>query len=395
MKIKSAFILCSIFASSIGFCGADSSGGGGRLTDEQNPWFLGDLPIEYCINKDPAFPIERDQVAEEIKQAFHEWKQIFLRYRLYKKSLRGSFSDGIQRSLSVDAVEVQTCTDQKHQIEFKIGVVDATVKRYFEHFSKETIGFAYRNEYDHQTFRTGGFVWVSPNLWIKDSKLSFPIWQEKNRFKAIVMHEIGHVLGVPHFQGGVMDPNIFDLIQNNHNPGGADPLIDTVETNAVRLNPFFSPEPILLQTDIGTWIADKLGIRSPVTSTSLRLSSDNSNYHKITYIVSMQSGRKIEATANLSYTKNRTPSGDYSVWSFYSPQFRSLDPIGDSNTSTILDIGQAGKIFDAVITLENKHYACIVEFDDLLHFKILDDNGNWAYFSAGWGGYPGKSTIEN
>src|SRR6185437_3135555 len=142
------------------WAGADSSGGASHLTDEDNPWFLGSAPIPYCVHIAPDFPVARSVVERDIADAFAQWKAVYAEYHLYQRPLPGRFADGVPRSLSVDAREIPQCTDPAHELEFKVGVVDSDVQTYFASHSKTAIGYAFRKDYDHQTFRTGGYVWV-------------------------------------------------------------------------------------------------------------------------------------------------------------------------------------------------------------------------------------------
>ena len=200
-KLTLCAILCTSFFARAG--GWVSGGGNNIYSDFDNPWFLGEEAIEYCIDSSNDFPIKKEVIKDIIKESFNDWKQVFQRYGLYRTNLPGIFKDNKKRSITVDAREVETCTNPKKQLRFNIGIINKEINEYFISHSKQSIGLAIRKDYDHKDFRTGGIIWVAPKNWIGryagngvDLK-EFPIWNKRSQFKAIILHELGHVFGIP------------------------------------------------------------------------------------------------------------------------------------------------------------------------------------------------------
>ena len=68
--------------------GGWTSGGGNQFTDEHNPWFLGEKPIEYCIDYQEGFPISRSDVKKYIREGFDEWITTLKKYGVHERGIR-------------------------------------------------------------------------------------------------------------------------------------------------------------------------------------------------------------------------------------------------------------------------------------------------------------------
>ena len=185
-------VLCNLFLKSYTFA-----------NDENNPWFLGSEPIPYCVETAPDFPFTSAHVKKIISKSFLKWKKFFQYYKFNDHAFPGHFHDGIERRITIDAIELLSCDNNKHQLRFKIGVADNEVSEYFETHDRYVVGFNYNGNYDHKTFRSGGIIWIAPN------------WRSVSAFEQIIDHEIGKVLGLPplpctemgnHVPAGIFQP---------------------------------------------------------------------------------------------------------------------------------------------------------------------------------------------
>lgn len=254
VKILLGVGLWSFSLPNIVFAAGWISGGAGEITDEGNPWFLGShKPIDYCVAVDPNFPLSTATVQKLIWESFREWKQVLQGYGLDRPDLIGPFQDGEKRGLALNVRQVEKCDDPEHQLRFKIGIVDEEMEGFFKIHTRSIVGVAHRRDYDHQTFRTGGFIWVAPQGWIPQTQLrgslpegvaGFPDWEQDNHFKTILLHEIGHVFGFPHLDYTIMREDIFEHLWVDLSSMEPIELNREIETTAIRMSPFFSAEPL-------------------------------------------------------------------------------------------------------------------------------------------------------
>lgn len=196
-------ILAALCFSLSAFAGAGSSGGG---ADSENPtqgvaWFVGQAgPIKACIKVAPDFGMPRDVDSQAMIQTVFKTWQIYVRDKLVEKKR----SD--QLKLIFDLNFLPSC-DGTQELAFYFGVNnDETVKPKADY--NDPLGFVYRQSFDETKGRGKGFVWIQG-----DSSQS--LWRNPARLQALLMHEVGHILGCDHVSGTIMDSQIADFIRSD------------------------------------------------------------------------------------------------------------------------------------------------------------------------------------
>ena len=183
------FVLVSFF---LNFAQASHSTNGGVLrADNNNVWFLGDEPVEFCIEGSPAFPYNRRQVTELVYKSIQEWREFFHKYGLDRLAFSGLKNDR-SLGLALNFKEVPTCTRPDQQIRFIFGSVTPEVADALK-YQDRALALAVRGPYNHDTYRTGGQVWVR----------NFN--HKAHHLKHLILHELGHVFGMEHDSVHVMD----------------------------------------------------------------------------------------------------------------------------------------------------------------------------------------------
>jgi hypothetical protein len=214
----------AFLASPEGFASGGWSGNGGNTAmDRDNIWFLGPEAIPYCvITEHPNFTAAAIEIM--IEKATQKWLFFFRRYQMeqfnYGSDHYHGFPDRVSRSASLnwqkstDCVEVIKACHPKHtdpqkcyeklqsQVLFLIGPKNTIVENYLN-TNGAASGVALRTEYNHQSYRSGGIVWVGQ--------------QKRNGWDELghmILHEMGHVLGMKHDSCWVMNTNISKILDS-------------------------------------------------------------------------------------------------------------------------------------------------------------------------------------
>jgi hypothetical protein len=204
--------------------GGWSGNGGTSAYDKDNIWFLGDEPIPYCLITSENVPM-KPAVEQMIRRNSGKWREFLARYGLdqdyFGKSYR-PFPDKKERRISgqfvpaVNCGEVeQFCAPQKTNDEacynalrdkvlFLVGTPNKVVSDYLR-LNGAVQGAAIRTEYNHATYRTGGIVWIN-DLGTSGG------WTQ---YEHLLLHEMGHVLGMKHNSCWVMSENVAALLKWN------------------------------------------------------------------------------------------------------------------------------------------------------------------------------------
>lgn len=190
-----------------------SSVGGDFYRGRDNIWFLGEKEINYCIDAQKNYPVSLNNLEELVKESLGNWISFFKKYNLDKRylSLNGNrkFVPLIKEKLKPSLRYVYTGKCPKdfklagESIHFLFGTNPKLIESHKKMTGENTLGFAIRKKYNHENLRNGGVVWISSLL------------KEKVRIKHILLHEIGHTLGMKHDSVFVMNEDIAYALRDN------------------------------------------------------------------------------------------------------------------------------------------------------------------------------------
>lgn len=212
-----SFFLFFQQAQALGGGGWDSSGGE-LFRYAHNPWFLKNITdVPYCILVDQeSFSFPEADVNPTITKALQYWKHQFLDN--HKQKAQGFAQIGTQNWI------FHSHCDGTELITFKMGYGTLTVEeREYLKAPQKYVGVTVRKEYkmDKDTplpeFMVGkGFIYISsdkgPHSYDNPGHLVTEAWQIPNLLEYALIHELGHVFGIPHTGVGVMSEVFLDQL---------------------------------------------------------------------------------------------------------------------------------------------------------------------------------------
>ena len=212
MKLLCLFVLSLslIIVSPIAFAGISTNGSVLTL-EENNVWFLGSKPIEYCIENNNRVPTTK--IREIVRTSIRQWQQFFKKYELDKKEFQ-NLAGFRNLKVALQMHEVATCTKPSEQLRFLFGVETNEV---FQALAKDegALALATRGDYDHVTYRNGGQIYVG----------SFE--NDAVKIHQMVLHELGHIFGMAHDSVSVMDSRLAYQILERRSPPPSFGVIET------------------------------------------------------------------------------------------------------------------------------------------------------------------------
>ncbi len=194
--------------------GGGWSGNGGNFNlEENNVWNLSSEPIQYCIKIDKQFPFSQKELEELVVESISDWKTFFFNYNLLNSTfninnsnLNIQFLDNVARGINLNFKLTEKCGDNEDllndEVRFYFGETNKVITNYQQFSNENSLGVAIRKDYNHKSFKNGGYVWLSN------------FTKDKNRLKHLLLHELGHVFGMPHDSVFVMNENIADELVN-------------------------------------------------------------------------------------------------------------------------------------------------------------------------------------
>jgi len=203
--------------------GAFAGHEGGNGTDNSraedgSAWFLGEgNTIKYCLEATADFGLSQQAAGVEIRAAFSTWAQ----YIQDKKVNQSPFPTAL--TIAHKTLEMTAC-DGTEDLKFELGFDDDEIKKFKSKYENPT-AFAERVQYDKKAGWGKGIIWVSKAR-VVDPNMGFPEWTDDKLLRAILLHELGHVYGVEHIQGTIMDSNLSQLLEKGDIKGSLRTRID-------------------------------------------------------------------------------------------------------------------------------------------------------------------------
>lgn len=178
--------------------------GGELFKDARNPWFVKNTQeVFYCIQLEKKdMSIDEATIEAAFNDALNFWKGEFSRAVFTSD---GHFTLGTQNFKKVGCEHPQV----QLRILFGAGLLNLKEKEFLkepEHY----VGVTVRQEYDRQNLQAKGFMFFSNDLNRKNFVSG--AWSRPKILRYALMHELGHVFGLPHMGTGLMSEVFLDQL---------------------------------------------------------------------------------------------------------------------------------------------------------------------------------------
>ena len=162
-------------------------------------WFSGSKPVDYCIQVEKNFGVTQSKSFESFEQALSLWKN-YLEKRVVDSANSHKFRQTLNFQYRGDCRKY----GERSELKVYLGVENAKINEIKKRFINPS-AFVYQQEFNKKSGRSTGFIWVAPNASVYPEQ-NFPNWKFPENLKALFLHEVGHILGIPHIKGTIMDP---------------------------------------------------------------------------------------------------------------------------------------------------------------------------------------------
>lgn len=205
------------------------SSGGELFRDGKNAWFVRNTKdVNYCIqiSKEEISATE-SEIVEAIQFGFNYWTNEFDR--------TSSFS-----------TELGIASQKFHQVDCSSSEIDITFifghnllnEKMIQHLvePRKYVGISVRTDYDLKLLRAKGFIYFSsdkgPFAYHNSGFMIEQAWSKTKVLRYAILHELGHVFGIPHSGSGLMSEVFLQQLLNKK-------LVHLYEKTEIE--PFFQP----------------------------------------------------------------------------------------------------------------------------------------------------------
>jgi hypothetical protein len=198
MKQLSLSFFMTIFSIIVNAGGMTSSGADQKSMSAGAAWFLGNDPVEYCIEIAEQQSVNEAKVDEAFHFAIETWRAYM--------SENTSFPLSEEKpSLNFNKVHCKN----NPPLKIYIGVINSEIEKAKVLFEKP-YAMAHRISYDMKTRKGTGFIWFAPDA---EKTENFPKWNSPYNLQGMMLHEFGHVIGCEHSKNTIMDDELLSKFQ--------------------------------------------------------------------------------------------------------------------------------------------------------------------------------------
>jgi hypothetical protein len=206
-----------------------SGGGHGEILESaSNPWFIRTAnardQISYCILRSESFPVEQTDLEEIVEKAIQWWRNQLDNAHYPDNQVVIGIPKAIKIKLVTD-FQPEHC-NQKTDATFQFGFLTSAQKQELNDSNlRRYIGFARQTSYS-TSLRGKGYIYIAndrgPDSFlghnvVPEAWTSIKSFEKFSSLRGMVIHELGHVFGIPHCDqdGQIMSYRAPELLVSN------------------------------------------------------------------------------------------------------------------------------------------------------------------------------------
>ena len=198
------------------FAGEDQgweSSGGEIFRFRRNPWFVKNTPIvNYCIQHEAnSMSADLATVRRAIRKAIDYWKFEF------NSQQPVDLGQGFVAIATQNFVEVECPASPPVIFKFGHGTLTEEEVEYLKD-PRKFVGVSVRKNFDKVNLKGDGFIFIAsdlgPNSYRRANNMIERAWQHEKLLQYALMHELGHLFGIPHTGVGLMSEVFLDQLLN-------------------------------------------------------------------------------------------------------------------------------------------------------------------------------------
>lgn len=209
--------------------GRESGGGDLASLRSYAAWFTTSTKIKACLEINSNFEVAgvrgeaaRELLSEIVVKSGNTWASYTkARLKSYTKFIQDNTGD--YNFSFPEGVEIQASCDVHTEVTFYFGKKTPDILEEAKQY-ESPLAFTKNLAIDENTGRGRGYIfvdgWSSVNMLAKDdlpNGVEVPIWSPDtirgaDRLTTVVMHEMGHLLGIPYVEGTVMRRSVQELL---------------------------------------------------------------------------------------------------------------------------------------------------------------------------------------
>jgi hypothetical protein len=193
------------------------SSGGENFHDGKNPWFLKGETIRYCIlHSDNDFSMSETEVEHSLETALKYWQSEFSKkINSFGKKINFDLGSNILLKTSGDCKG-----DEDLRVIFGYSELNSQEKNYLGKDYKKYLGVTVRTDYETTWLRGKGFIYIAgdkgTNQYDAKEDIIKNAWEHKELLAWALIHELGHVFGIPHMGNSFMSEIFMDLLVSKY-----------------------------------------------------------------------------------------------------------------------------------------------------------------------------------
>lgn len=246
--------------------------------NDSSAWLLGEEKIiKYCLDVHSSFSISEPNLEEMVANNLIKWSKYIRENNVNHLGRPNELRLATTFHLDRDCTQAD--------LRFVFGG-ELSHEGQYNHSFETPIGVAIREQFDYSTGWGRGFIWISSeNTFYHDLYGLAPNWQQQPySLEATLLHEIGHIFGLGHFHGTIMQPNAHSFLKPQRSVSALPPVsIDTIRAlyngpQAPLFREGWSPRDL---GKIRASVFEKLTGRQPAGETNSRISFENKSIHLV------------------------------------------------------------------------------------------------------------------